>query len=214
MSYYAIKYFNESLQRAENQEVISSLRFQRESNGCPVTQKIRKFFHYLGDVEMNHTDSRLMMRLVLSFMGFLKFSKLSNLQRGDFILHNTHIYQYSQKRVKQTSTRKDTGFIQLKLILIYVRKSSRRDTLSYPEQINNAISISLEILKTLKMARSLERSINQQVMRLSEVTFLRLQPIKVRIPIDFIACDQVGLQQPWNKRRIIYKNTVEGSQTK
>ena len=40
---------------------------------------------------MNLTNSRLMMILVLSFMGFLRFSELSNLKRSDFILYNTHM---------------------------------------------------------------------------------------------------------------------------
>ena len=52
---------------------------------------LKKPFQYLGGVEMNLTNSRIMMILVLSFMGFLRFSKLSNLKRSDFILHNTHM---------------------------------------------------------------------------------------------------------------------------
>ena len=47
---------------------------------------------------MNLTNSRLMMMiLVLSFMGFLRFSELSNLKRSDFILHNTHMLIFIQK---------------------------------------------------------------------------------------------------------------------
>ena len=42
-------------------------------------------FQYLGGVEMNLTKSRLMMILVLSYMGFLRFNELSNLNRSDFI---------------------------------------------------------------------------------------------------------------------------------
>ena len=40
---------------------------------------------------MNLTNSRFKMTLVLSFMGFLRFSELSNLKRSDFILNNTHM---------------------------------------------------------------------------------------------------------------------------
>ena len=40
---------------------------------------------------MNHTNSRLMMILVLSFTGFLRFSEVSNLKRSDFIILNTHM---------------------------------------------------------------------------------------------------------------------------
>ena len=42
-------------------------------------------FQYLGGVEMNLTKSRLMMILVLSYTGFLRFNELSNLKRSDFI---------------------------------------------------------------------------------------------------------------------------------
>ena len=40
---------------------------------------------------MNFKNLRLMMILVLSFMGFLRFSELSNLKCSDFILHNTQM---------------------------------------------------------------------------------------------------------------------------
>ena len=40
---------------------------------------------------MNLKNLRLMMILVLSFMGFLRFSELSNLKRSDFIFHNTQM---------------------------------------------------------------------------------------------------------------------------
>ena len=37
------------------------------------------------------------MILVLSFMGFLRFSELSNLKCSDFILHNTQIFIENSK---------------------------------------------------------------------------------------------------------------------
>ena len=46
---------------------------------------------------MNLTNSRIMMILVLSFMGFLRFSKLLNLKRNDFILQNTHMSIFIEK---------------------------------------------------------------------------------------------------------------------
>ena len=46
---------------------------------------------------MNLTNSRLMMILVLSFMGFLRFSEVSNLKRSDFIIHNTHMSIFIEK---------------------------------------------------------------------------------------------------------------------
>ena len=40
---------------------------------------------------MNLKNSRLMVILVIYFIGFLRFSELLNLKRSDFILHNTHL---------------------------------------------------------------------------------------------------------------------------
>ena len=37
------------------------------------------------------------MILVLSFMGFLRFSELSNLKRSDFIIRNTHMSVFIEK---------------------------------------------------------------------------------------------------------------------
>ena len=61
---------------------------------------------------MNLTNSRLMMILVLSFMGFLRFSELSNLKRSDVIIHNTHMSILIEKSKKGIYTiTKGTGFI-------------------------------------------------------------------------------------------------------
>ena len=46
---------------------------------------------------MNLSNSRLMMILVLSFMGFLRFGELSNLKRNDFNLHNIHMSIFTEK---------------------------------------------------------------------------------------------------------------------
>ena len=47
---------------------------------------------------MNLTNLGLMMILVLSFMGFLRFSELSNLEpHSDFILHNTRMSTLIEK---------------------------------------------------------------------------------------------------------------------
>ena len=58
---------------------------------------LKRAFQYLGGVELNLTNSRLMMILVLSFMGFLRFSELSNWKRNDFIIHNTHMSIFIEK---------------------------------------------------------------------------------------------------------------------
>ena len=61
---------------------------------------------------MNLTNSRLMMILVISFMGFLRFSELSNLKRSDVIIHNTHMSILIEKSKKDIYTiTKGTGFI-------------------------------------------------------------------------------------------------------
>ena len=46
---------------------------------------------------MNLTNLRIMMVLVLSFMGFLRLSELSNLRHSDSNLHNTHISIFIEK---------------------------------------------------------------------------------------------------------------------
>ena len=72
---------------------------------------LKRAFQYLGGVEMNLTNSRLKMILVASFMGFLRFSEVSNLKRSDFSFFITLICQYSQKKLKQTFKGKGNGFI-------------------------------------------------------------------------------------------------------
>ena len=108
MSHYdAIKYFNESFtggRELGSHFVTKILEGIKRLSGYTENPKsllsssdLTKGFQYLGSVEMNLTNSRLMMILVLSFMGFLRFSELSNLKRGDFILHNTHMSIFIEK---------------------------------------------------------------------------------------------------------------------
>ena len=101
MSYYPIKYFNEYFTGHRELgshfiimvlEGIKRLSGNTENPESPLSSSdLKRAFQYLGGIEMNLTNSRLMMILVLSFMGFLRFSELSNLKRSDFILHNTHM---------------------------------------------------------------------------------------------------------------------------
>ena len=58
---------------------------------------LKNAFQYMGGVEMNLKNSRLMMILILSLMSFLRFSELSNLKRSDFILNNTHMSVFIEK---------------------------------------------------------------------------------------------------------------------
>ena len=99
-SYYAIKYFNEVFTGGRELgnhfitkvlEGIKRLLGYTENPKSPISSSdLKRAFQYLGGVEMNLTNSRLMV-LVLSFIGFLRFSDLSNLKRNNFILHNTHV---------------------------------------------------------------------------------------------------------------------------
>ena len=74
------------------------------------TSDMKRAFQYLGGAEMNLTNSRLMMILVLSCMSFLRFDMLSHLKYSDFILHNTHMSIFIEKS-KTDIYRKGTGFI-------------------------------------------------------------------------------------------------------
>ena len=99
MSYYAIKYFNEFFTGGRELRchfVTKVLKGTKRLSGYTENPKsplsnsdLKRAFQYLGGVEMNLANSRLMMILILYFMGFLRFSELSNLKRSDFILRNT-----------------------------------------------------------------------------------------------------------------------------
>ena len=102
---------------------------------------------------MNLTNSRLMMILVLSFMGFLGFSEVSNLKRSDFIIHNTHMSIFIEKS-KTDIYRKGHWFHLAKLNsnLCPLDLTKRYFVLA---RINNQCDkYILEVLKTLKVARS------------------------------------------------------------
>ena len=58
---------------------------------------LKRAFQYLGGVEMNLTNFRIMMILVLSFMGFLRFNEVSNSKHSHFILHNTRMSIFIEK---------------------------------------------------------------------------------------------------------------------
>ena len=102
MSYYAIKYFNEFF--IGDRELGS-----KRQSGYPENPKstrsssdLKRAFQYLCGVEMNLTNSRFMMVLVLSFMGFLRFSEVSHLKRSDFHIHNTHMSIFIEKSKTDT----------------------------------------------------------------------------------------------------------------
>ena len=107
MAYYAIKYFIELASGGRGLrshfitmvlEGIKRLSGYTENPKSPLSSSdLKRAFQYLGGVEMNLTNSRFKMTLVLSFMGFLRFSELSNLKRSDFILNNTHMSVFIEK---------------------------------------------------------------------------------------------------------------------
>ena len=89
------------LQVVENWEVLEGIKRltgYTENLKSPLSSSdLKRAFQYQGGVEMNLTNSRLMMILVLSFMGFPRFSDVSNLKRSDFIIHNAHMSIFIEK---------------------------------------------------------------------------------------------------------------------
>ena len=110
MAYYAIKYFVELASGGRGLrsdfitmvlEGIKQLSGYTENPKSPHSSSdLKNALQYMGGVEMNLTNLRLTMILGLSLMGFLIFSKLSNLKCRDFILNNTHmsIFKENSKR--------------------------------------------------------------------------------------------------------------------
>ena len=79
-------------------EGIKPLSGYTENSKSPLSSSdLKRAFQCLGGVEMNLTNSRFMMILVLPFMGFLRFSEVSNLKRRDFITHNTNMPIFIEK---------------------------------------------------------------------------------------------------------------------
>ena len=110
MSYYTIKCFNEfftggrGLATHFSTKVLEGIKWlsgYTENPKSPLSSSdLKNALQYMGGVEMNLTNLRLTMILGLSLMGFLIFSKLSNLKCRDFILNNTHmsIFKENSKR--------------------------------------------------------------------------------------------------------------------
>ena len=91
-----------------------------ENTRSPLSRSdLKRAFQYLGGVEMNLTNFRIMMILVLSFMGFLRFSVVFNSKRSHFILHNTHMSIFIEKS-KTDIYRKERWLRLAKLNLLAV----------------------------------------------------------------------------------------------
>ena len=79
-------------------EEIKRLSGNRENHKSPLSSSdLKKAFQYLGGVQINLTNSRVLMIFVLSFLSFLRFRELSNLKCTNFILHNTHMSIFKEK---------------------------------------------------------------------------------------------------------------------
>ena len=82
MSYYAIKYFNEFFTGGRElgshfitkvlEEIKRLSGYTENPKSLLSSSDLKRAFQYLGGVEMNLTNSKLMMILVLSFMGFIR----------------------------------------------------------------------------------------------------------------------------------------------
>ena len=133
MSYYTIKYFNEFVTGGREMgshfitkvlEGVKRLSGYTENPKSPLSSSdLNRTFPYLGGVELNLTNSRLKMILILSFTDFLRFSELSNLKRTDFILRNTHMSIFIEKSKNDIYRKgKTLAFSsQTKLKLMFVR---------------------------------------------------------------------------------------------
>ena len=107
MSHYAVNYFHEFFTGGRElgshfiAKVLEGIKWLSGYKKTPInslsSSDLEWAFQYLGGVEMNLTNSRQMRILILSFMGFLRFSELLNLKRSDFILHNTHMSIFTEK---------------------------------------------------------------------------------------------------------------------
>ena len=107
MPYYAVKCFNQlftggrelgSHSITKVVEDIKPLSGYIENHKSPLSSSdLKKAFQYLGGVQINLTNSRVLMIFVLSFLSFLRFRELSNLKCTNFILHNTHMSIFKEK---------------------------------------------------------------------------------------------------------------------
>ena len=111
MAYYAIKYFTEFVSGGRELgshfitmvlKGIKRLSGYTENPKSPLSSgDLKNALQYMGGVEINLTNSRLMIILTLSLMGFLRLSELSKLKRSDFILNNTHMSIFIEKNKRE-----------------------------------------------------------------------------------------------------------------
>ena len=163
MSYYAIKYFNEFFTGGRElgshfiTKVLEGIKrlsdYTENSKSHLSSSDLKRAFQYVGGVEMNLTNSRLMIILVLSFMGFLRFSEVSNLMRSDFIILNNHMSIFIEK--SKTDIYRKGHWLHLAKLNSNLCPLDLTKRYFVFTGINNQFDnqYSLEVLKTLKMAR-------------------------------------------------------------
>ena len=197
MSYYAVNYLiefftggrelgNNSI--AKVLEGIKQLSGYTENPTSPLSSSdLTSAFQYLGGVE-----------IVLSFMGFLRFSEVSNLKRRDFILHNTHMSIFIEK--SKADIYREGHWLHLTKLnsnLCPLDLTKRYFVLTrIDKQCDKCIFRGIENTKNGQKLRKMDKPISYTTVKghvLDLLANLGLDPIDV----DFIACGQgVPQQQP------------------
>ena len=73
------------------------------------TEHLHKLYKILGWKNMNLKDLRTTLICVFSFMGFLRYSEVSNLRMSDIVIHDSYMAIFIEKK-KQTFTEMKIGF--------------------------------------------------------------------------------------------------------
>ena len=212
MSYYAIKYFNEfftgdrELASHFITKVLVEIKrlssYTENPKSSLSSSDLKRAFQYLGDVEMNLINSRFMMILVLSFMGFLRFSDLSNLKRSDFILHNTQMSIFIEK--SKTDIYRKGHWLHLAKLnsnLCPLDLTKRYFALAgIDKQCDKYIFIGIEKTINGQRLKKIDKPLSYTTVRghvLGLLAKIGLDPKKVAIRWCFSS------SQPWSKRQII-----------
>ena len=73
------------------------------------TEHLHKLYKILGWKNMNLKDLRTTLICVFSFMGFLRYSEVSNLRMSDIVIHDSYMAIFIEKK-NQTFTEMEIGF--------------------------------------------------------------------------------------------------------
>jgi len=106
MSFYAVKYFNkfsenrkEDLFLAEKTlEGIKRVTQYTSESKSPIKSKhLKQIFILLGGMKINLFNLRTFLIMLLSFMGFLRFSEVVNIRRSDIIFKKGYLMIFLEK---------------------------------------------------------------------------------------------------------------------